>query len=111
MRHNKDYQVTELGIRTPKEISKNELDCGEVGYLCAQIKDIHDVHCWWHYNIGPIISRKPLPGYKKYNLWFIVDLSSDSRKYGELKDALEKYVLMMQVWSMKLKTSKALGLI
>jgi hypothetical protein len=29
----KKYTVTEVGIRTPKEISTKELDCGEVGYL------------------------------------------------------------------------------
>src|SRR5574344_1313424 len=40
---NKTYQVTEVGIRTPKEIPTKELDCGEVGYLTAQIKDIKDV--------------------------------------------------------------------
>jgi GTP-binding protein LepA len=39
---NKKYLVTEVGIRTPKEIEK-ELDCGEVGYLTATIKDIQDV--------------------------------------------------------------------
>lgn len=39
----KEYLVTELGIRTPKEVRVKELGAGEVGYLSAQIKDIHDV--------------------------------------------------------------------
>ena len=33
------YQVTELGIRTPQETKVDELRAGEVGYICAQIKD------------------------------------------------------------------------
>ena len=44
MRSNREYLVTEIGIRTPKEIQTGILYSGEVGYLCAQIKDIHDVH-------------------------------------------------------------------
>ena len=44
MQANKDYLVTEVGIRTPSELRTDSLSAGEVGYLAAQIKDIHDVH-------------------------------------------------------------------
>lgn len=37
------YVVQELGFRTPKEQKRNVLSAGEVGYLCAQIKDIKKV--------------------------------------------------------------------
>lgn len=110
MRHNKDYQVTELGIRTPKEISKNELDCGEVGYLCAQIKDIHDVHVGDTITLTDNPTAKPLPGYKKIQSMVYCGIyPSDSRKYGELKDALEKLCLNDASLKYETETSKALG--
>ena len=110
MRHNKDYQVTELGIRTPKEISKNELDCGEVGYLCAQIKDIHDVHVGDTITLTDNPAEKPLPGYKKIQSMVYCGIyPSDSRKYGELKDALEKLCLNDASLKYETETSKALG--
>ena len=43
MQAGKEYQVLELGIRTPKEVKVDELGAGQVGYIAAQIKDIKDV--------------------------------------------------------------------
>ncbi|WZU02869.1 hypothetical protein MGH68_08445 [Erysipelothrix sp. D19-032] len=37
------FEVTELGIRTPKEVKKKELVTGEVGWIGASIKSIKDV--------------------------------------------------------------------
>lgn len=39
-----EYEVLEVGIRNPKEVKKEELVCGEVGWISAAIKDIADVH-------------------------------------------------------------------
>ena len=38
-----EYEVLECGVRTPKEVKKDSLECGEVGWLCASIKSIQDV--------------------------------------------------------------------
>jgi GTP-binding protein LepA len=35
-----DYYAEQIGIFSPKRIEKEELCCGEVGYLCANIKDL-----------------------------------------------------------------------
>ncbi len=77
-----DFLVTELGIRTPKEVPCNTLYCGEVGYLCAQIKDIRDVH------VGDTITLKdkpaliPLPGYRHINPMVYCGIyPTDSKKY------------------------------
>ena len=37
------YEVTELMINTPKEVSIKQLNCGEVGFVAASIKNISDV--------------------------------------------------------------------
>ena len=41
---NATYEVTELGVRTPHEVKKEELVVGEVGWFCASIKSIQDIH-------------------------------------------------------------------
>ncbi len=38
------YEVLEVGVRTPKEVKKDELVTGEVGWIAASIKSINDVH-------------------------------------------------------------------
>ena len=69
------YEVLEVGVRTPKEVKKEELVTGEVGWIAASIKSISDVH------VGDTIttleqpSNVQLPGYRQLNpmglLWFV----------------------------------------
>ena len=67
MASNKVYQVVELGVKTPKEVKKDCLVTGEVGYLAASIKSIQDVH------VGDTVTHvengatEPLSGYRKMN--------------------------------------------
>ena len=86
---NKDYQVTELGIRTPKEEKRDVLYAGEVGYLCAQIKDIKDVHPGETVTLKNNPTSDPLPGYRHINPMVYCGLYPvDSKKYLDLKEAL-----------------------
>ena len=110
MRSGADFLVTELGIRTPKEMQTDVLYCGEVGYLCAQIKDIKEVR------VGDTITLKnkpallPLPGYKKINPMVYCGIyPSDSKKYEDLKEALEKLSLNDASLRFEPETSQALG--
>ena len=110
MRSGADFLVTELGIRTPKEMQTDALYCGEVGYLCAQIKDIKEVR------VGDTITLKnkpallALPGYKKINPMVYCGIyPSDSKKYEDLKEALEKLSLNDASLRFEPETSQALG--
>ena len=67
MQSGKDYIVTELGIRSPDEIKLKELRCGQVGYLCAQIKDIRDVRPGDTVTSFDNPAEKALPGYRDIN--------------------------------------------
>lgn len=105
-----EFEVTELGIRTPKEEKVNELTVGEVGYVVAQIKQIGDVRP------GDTITKrenkadKPLPGYRKMNPMVYCGLyPCDSKKYLDLKDALEKLSLNDASLHYEPETSQALG--
>ena len=110
MTNNQDYIVTELGIRTPKEIKSDVLYCGEVGYLCAQIKDIKDVM------VGDTITKtdnpakEKLPGYRKITPMVYCGIyPTDSQKYEDLKVALEKLCLNDASLVYEPETSQALG--
>jgi GTP-binding protein LepA len=106
----KEYLVTEVGIRTPKEISTKELDCGEVGYLCAQIKDIKDVFPGETITLSANPTKDPLPGYRRINPMVYCGLYPvDSADYENLKDALGKLVLNDASLVYEPETSKALG--
>lgn len=107
---NKDYIVTELGIRTPKEVKKDALYAGEVGYICAQIKDIKDVHPGETITLRDDPCSTPLAGYRKINPMVFCGLYPvDSKKYGDLKDALEKLCLNDSSLEFEPETSQALG--
>ena len=103
------YEVTELGIHTPKEVKVNTLKAGEVGYLCASIKSVSDV------KVGDTITllKNPgdaLPGYKHIKPMVYCGLYPiESNRYDDLKDALEKLKLNDASLSFEPETSVALG--
>lgn len=110
MGSNKEYLVTEIGVRAPKEVKRDALYSGEVGYLAAQIKNIKDVF------IGDTITLKnnpaseALPGYRKMNPMVFSGLYPvDSKRYNDLKDALEKLSLNDSSFIYEPETSQALG--
>ena len=110
MQSGKKYTVTELGIRTPKELPVTELDSGEVGYLCATIKDIKDVFPGETVTLASNPSEKPLPGYRKINPMVYCGLYPvDSQKYNDLKEALAKLSLNDSSLTYEPESSEALG--
>jgi len=104
------YNVDDIGIFTPKKISKDELSAGEVGYLVAGIKEIKGAP------VGDTIiesgdeSTKALPGFKKVNpkvFASIFTLNSDD--YEKFRDALSKLVLNDSSLIYEPEVSDALG--
>lgn len=104
------YEVISLGIHTPKEVLKDELMVGEVGFLTASIKSISDVR------VGDTITHKdnpcqvPLEGYKEIKPFVYCGLYPiDSKRYEDLKEALEKLKLNDASLEFVPEVSKALG--
>ena len=110
MQANKEYQVIELGIRTPKEVKTNVLEAGQVGYIAAQIKDIKDVHPGDTVTLVDNPASEALPGYRIMNPMVYCGLYPvDSDDYQALKDALEKLTLNDASLQFIPETSQALG--
>ncbi|MCS6897151.1 MAG: translation elongation factor 4, partial [Nitrospira sp.] len=104
------FEVTEVGQFTPKRVKKPELLTGEVGYLCANMKEVADV------KIGDTITdaarpaAEPLPGYKEVKpLVFCGLYSTDTSQYEDLRDALLKLRLNDSSFVYEPETSLALG--
>jgi hypothetical protein len=83
------YQVSDVGVFAPKISSRPELSTGEVGFMFANIKTIHDV------NIGETVTGEnhpcdaPLPGYKPPQQMVFCDFyPSGKTQYEELRDAM-----------------------
>ena len=89
-----EYEVLEVGIRNPKEVKKEELVCGEVGWISAAIKDIADVHVGDTITNAMNPANQALPGYRRMNPMVYCGLYPiDNAKYNDLRDALEKLKL------------------
>lgn len=105
-----EYEVLEVGVRNPKEVKKDVLHCGEVGWVCGSIKSIQDVR------VGDTITHidnpasNPLDGYRVMNPMVYCGLYPiDSSKYNDLRDALEKLQLNDASLHFEAETSQALG--
>ena len=110
MASNAVYEVTEVGIRTPKEVKSDKLTCGEVGWVAASIKNIKDVHVGDTITHSKYGATEPLPGYRKMNSMVYCGLyPTDSNKYNDLRDALEKLSLNDSALNFEAETSQALG--
>ncbi|HMM00583.1 MAG TPA: translation elongation factor 4 [Bacilli bacterium] len=110
MSNEKEYLVTEVGYRAPSEIRQDELYAGEVGYICAQIKDIHDIHTGDTITLANNKASVALPGYREINPMVYCGLYPvDSKNYADLKDALEKLSLNDSSLRYEPEASQALG--
>ncbi len=110
MAADKEYEVVELGVKTPKEIKKDSLQAGEVGYLCASIKSIRDIHIGDTITHSDNRANEALPGYRKMNPMVYCGLyPTDNAKYNDLRDALEKLQLNDSSLVFEAESSKALG--
>lgn len=106
----KKYVVTELGVRKPSEEKRDILRAGEVGYLAAQIKDIKDISTGDTVTLASNKAKEALPGYREIQPMVYCGLyPTDSKKYGDLKDALEKLSLNDASLKYEPETSVALG--
>jgi GTP-binding protein LepA len=107
---NAEYEVLEVGYMKIKMIESDELSSGEVGYVIAGIKDIHDI------KIGDTIVESANPtkhlheGYKEINPFVFAGLYPNSTsEYDGLKTALEKLRLSDSSLVYFPETSVALG--
>ncbi|NLT12156.1 MAG: elongation factor 4 [Clostridiaceae bacterium] len=111
MHTGKEFIVTELGYFHPGIfIPTDKLLAGEVGYICASIKNVRDTAPGDTVTHADRPAKEALPGYKKIQQMVFCGLYPvDGAKYPDLRDALEKLRLNDAALSFEAETSVALG--
>ena len=104
------FEVAKLGVFSPEPLAVDELGPGEVGFLCAGIKNLTDAR------VGDTITDPdnptptPLPGFKKITAMVFCGMYPvEPNEYGSLKYSLEKLQLNDAAFSFEPETSHALG--
>ncbi len=110
MAGDRDYEVVRLGVFSPNAVDVKELAAGEVGFLCANIKELG------HARVGDTITLRDnpaaeaVPGFKEVKPMVFCGLyPTDAADYENLKTALEKLQLNDAAFSYEPETSSALG--
>lgn len=108
--HHREYEAEEIGILGLKRIKTTQLEAGNVGYLIASIKDVHDT------KVGDTITharngaKEPLPGYREVKPMVYSGLyPTNADDFEDLRDALEKFRLNDSALVYEPETSAALG--
>jgi GTP-binding protein LepA len=104
------FEVTKLGVFSPDAVAVKELGPGEVGFLCASMKELGDAP------VGDTITRpddptaEPFPGFKTIKPMVFCGLYPvEPSEYEPLKASLEKLHLNDAAFSYEPETSHALG--
>ncbi|MDX1582017.1 MAG: translation elongation factor 4 [Thermoanaerobaculia bacterium] len=103
------YEVTTLGLFSPKPIEVERLGVGEVGFVGANIKDIVQA------KIGDTVTLEkaevePLPGFEDVKpMVFAGIFPINSEDYPDLRDAMERLKLNDASFTFEPETSSALG--
>ena len=110
MSNGKTFDVTEVGIFTPKAIGRDVLATGDVGYIAASIKTVADTRVGDTITLADNPASEALAGYKQMNPMVFAGLYPiESNKYNDLREALEKLQLNDASLQFEPETSQALG--
>ncbi len=110
METNAVYEVTDITINTPKEVKKEELIVGEVGFISASIKSISDVKVGDTITLANNPSKEKLPGYKPMkSMVFCGIYPIETSRFEDLREALGKLKLNDASLVFEPETSNALG--
>ncbi len=106
----KTFEVGEVGIFRLRMSKQSELLAGDVGYVVANIKNVHDAHVGDTIVDASDADATPLPGYRpmKPMVWSgLYPIVADD--YEVLKEALAKFALNDAAFTFEPETSIALG--
>ncbi len=106
----RDYQITDLGKLMPRPRQVERIGTGEVGYLVASIKDLHDVRVGDTVTDGLKPAQHALPGYRPIQQMVFCDFYPGGKtQYEELRDAMDRLQLNDSSFTFAPESSDALG--
>lgn len=106
----KTFEITKLGVFSPEPQEIDVLGPGEVGFLCAGVKDLKEARVGDTITSAGNPTKAPFPGFKKIKPMVFCGLYPvESADYEGLKNALEKLQLNDAALDFEPETSQALG--
>jgi GTP-binding protein LepA len=109
-RNGKQFEAEEVGVLEMKRLRTGELDAGNVGYLIAGVKDVHDTRVGDTVTNASAPAPEPLPGYKDVKpMVFSGVYPTNAEEFENLRSAIEKLQLNDSSLVYEPETSTALG--
>jgi len=106
----KEYQLTDLGKLLPRPKKVERIGTGEVGFVVAAIKDLHDVRIGDTVTDATAPAPSALPGYKPVQQMVYCDFYPGGKtQYDELRDAMDRLQLNDSSFTFEPESSDALG--
>ncbi|MEZ5479479.1 MAG: translation elongation factor 4 [Thiolinea sp.] len=106
----RDFQVERVGIFTPRELDREVLRAGEVGYVIAGIKEIDAAKVGDTFTETHNPAAAPMPGFKEVQPRVFAGIFPvDADQYEDLRDALQKLNLNDASLYYEPEVSQALG--
>jgi GTP-binding protein LepA len=106
----RDFQAEDIGILEMQRKRTGSLSAGDVGYLIANLRDVHDTKVGDTITLAGNPASEPLPGYKEAKpMVFSGIYPTNSDEFSELREALEKLKLNDASLIFEPETSVALG--
>jgi GTP-binding protein LepA len=106
----KEFEVSGVGIFSPRMRQTEQLLAGEVGYLTAGVKSVGDCRVGDTVTLAAGGASEPLQGYKEAKPMVFCGLYPiDSNQYQDLKEALGKLQLNDAALTYDVESSAALG--
>ena len=106
----KEFQADDIGVLEMQRKRTGVLSAGDVGYIIASVKDVHDTKVGDTITLVKNPAAEPLPGYREPKPMVFSGLyPSNSDAFGELREALEKLRLNDAAVVFEPESSVALG--
>ena len=110
MATNSMHPVEDLGVFTPKAVSRESLSAGEVGFIITGIKELKAAKVGDTLTLAGRPAASPLPGFKEVKPQVFAGLYPvESSEYDVMRDALEKLQLNDSSLQFEPEVSQALG--
>ena len=106
----RSYTADQVGFFTPKRLPQEALECGQVGYVIAGIKEIDSARVGDTITLASNAATEALPGFREVTpkvFAGVFPVSSDD--YESFRDALEKLRLNDSSLAYEPESSAALG--
>ena len=108
--HAKTFEAEEVGVLEMKRSRTGQLSAGDVGYLIAGVKDVHDTKVGDTVTLESHPASTPCPGYKDVKpMVFSGMYPTNAEDFEDLRSAIDKLQLNDSSLVYEPETSTALG--